>query len=201
MGVLTGPILCPTLIGRDAELAALAGSLERARTGDGRTVLIAGEAGIGKTALLRRFAELVRAGGDTYLAGECIEVEARRPFGPFVQVLRAAEQKLPAVVHRTLTGDGRALVRLLPGSQGDEGAAATHSSERYRIHESFVGLFRELARVRPFVVAIDDLQWADEATLELIPSTPSRPRSRSSSAGGSRNASSCARWIGRRPQP
>jgi len=176
MGVLTGPILCPTLIGRDAELAALAGSLERARTGDGRTVLIAGEAGIGKTALLRRFAELVRTGGDTYLAGECIEVEARRPFGPFVQVLRAAKQRLPAVVHRSLTGDGRALVRLLPGSQGDEGAAATHSSERYRVHESFATLFRELARVRPLVVAIDDLQWADEATLELIPYLAARLR-------------------------
>ena len=150
--------------------------MDRARTGDGRAVLIAGEAGIGKTAFLRRFAELVRAGGDTYLAGECVEVEARRPFGPFVQVLAAAEQKVPAVVHRTLTGDGRALARLLPGSQGDEGAAATHSSERYRIHESFVGLFRELARVRPLVVAIDDLQWADEATLELIPYLATRLR-------------------------
>jgi DNA-binding CsgD family transcriptional regulator len=169
MGVLSGPILCPTLIGRDAELAALAGALERARMSDARTVLVAGEAGIGKTALLRRFAEVVRASGDAYLVGECVEVEARRPFGPFVQILRGAQQRLPAIVHRTLSGDGRALNRLLPGSRDDEGVAPTHASERYRIHESFVTLFTELARVRPLVVAIDDLQWADEATLELIP--------------------------------
>lgn len=177
MSVNLAPIVCPTLIGREAELLALDGCVEQARSGRGHTVLVTGEAGIGKSALLRTFAAGVRARGETYLAGECVEGEARRPFGPFVEILRAAQRELRAEVERSLRGDARDLARLLHASPaGPPGTEPTHVNERYRIHESFVTLFTDLTRSRSLIVAVDDLQWADEATLELVPYLATRLR-------------------------
>jgi len=88
-------ILCPEVIGRGSELAALDTYLGQVRAGAGRTIVIAGEAGIGKTALLRAFANRARDSHVRFLGGECNEVEARRPFGPFVQILRSARARFP----------------------------------------------------------------------------------------------------------
>lgn len=72
-------MLCPRVIGRESELAALRAFLGEAAAGQGRTVLIAGEAGVGKTATLRTFLEHAAAENARVLRGECSEVEARRP--------------------------------------------------------------------------------------------------------------------------
>ncbi len=164
-------ILCPRVIGREKELATLGGFLAEAAAGTGRLVLVAGDAGLGKSALLRAFAERARDGGTRFLVGECSEIEARRPFGPFVQILRAAFRELSAKeVERSLRENAVELLRLLPElAGGPPGADALEASERYRIHESFASLFRDLARGGPLVLAVEDVHWADEATLELFP--------------------------------
>lgn len=164
-------ILCPDLIGRDADLETLAGLLAEVTSGAARNVLIWGAAGVGKSALLRSFAARSRAAGGRFLSGECVEVEALRPFGPFVQILRSVDREFSAGTLRRLIRDtAPELARLLP-ELGSEGAwsAVLEAGERYRIHESFVSLFRVLAARSPIVVAVEDLHWADEATLELLP--------------------------------
>lgn len=145
-------ILCPELIGREAQLAELDSALRDVTAGAGRTVLVAGDAGLGKSALLKTFAEKARAQGVRVLLGECTEVEARRPFGPFVDALSAAGLPLPQEL-----------------AQGGPGALPIAEIERYRVHAGFARVLSETATNVPVVMAIEDLHWADEATLELVP--------------------------------
>jgi predicted ATPase len=135
-------MLCPILVGRDAELAALEAVLAEATAHGGRVALLAGDAGIGKSRLLQTFLSRVRASGGRTVIGHCVEAEARRPFGPFIDALRAAP----------IESDG----------------ALAEPDGRYRALRSFATIVGELAKQAPLVLAIDDLQWADEGTLELF---------------------------------
>ncbi len=150
--VVPPPLLCPTLIGRGMELDALAAALEATTRGRGRTVLVAGEAGIGKSALVHRFADVVHARGARVALGECVEIEARRPLGPFIQILDSLDRQ-----------------GLLRGARTrpDAGAGPVDDSSRSRLYRSFAALFAQLGRVAPFVAVVEDLHWADAATLEL----------------------------------
>ena len=145
-------VLCPVVIGRDREAATLDGHLAETMLGHGRTILVSGEAGLGKSALMRRFQEQVRVRGARHITGECTEIEARRPFGPFVDALTSGDLALPREL-----------------DQGGPGALPVAEVERYRVHAAFAERLIEAARDRPIVVVIEDLHWGDEATFELVP--------------------------------
>ena len=126
------------LLERAAELAALSNELAAVlRTGRGRLVLIAGEAGIGKSALVRSFC--AGAGSTRILAGACDALHTPRPLGPLVDL---ADQ----------TG-GELAVRV------DDSVGA---------RELLASLVRELRRRSPSVVVLEDLHWADQATLDFV---------------------------------
>jgi DNA-binding CsgD family transcriptional regulator/tetratricopeptide (TPR) repeat protein len=150
-------LLCPTLVGRERELAALEAFLQEAAAGRPRTVLVAGEAGIGKTALLRSFIDLSRRAGARALVGQCTEFEARRPFSPFVDIVRSAPPR---------AGELR---RLLPEAENAPASKPADESARYRVHDALGAFVSELAGKSPLVLVIEDAQWADESTLELVP--------------------------------
>jgi DNA-binding CsgD family transcriptional regulator len=126
------------LLERSAELEALAGHLAAVREqGRGRLVLVAGEAGIGKTALLRAFCESARP--SRVLWGACDALFTPRPLGPFVDIADDVGGELGAVVA--------------------EGAAAG---------ALLAALARSLRGRPPDVVVLEDLHWADEATLDVL---------------------------------
>ncbi len=164
-------ILCPELVGREDELARLAAFLRDVAAGGGKTALVAGEAGLGKSALLRAFADRARAAGARFLLGECTEVEARRPFGPFVEILRAAFRDLSAGSgEQALRSTAAGLLGLLPElERADVAPTELAETERYRVHAAIAQLIADLAGRQPLVVIVEDLHWADEATLELFP--------------------------------
>jgi class 3 adenylate cyclase/tetratricopeptide (TPR) repeat protein len=163
-------ILCPDLIGRERELHSLDTWLREATGGHGKTVLLGGEAGLGKSATLRAFAERARAAGARVFVGECTEIEARQPFGPFVEVGSAAVQELSGEDGGASRGAGAAeLLGIGPGRLTAWGPEPMDEGERYRVHAAFAQLLGDLARRGPLVIAIEDLHWADEATLELFP--------------------------------
>lgn len=142
-------ILCPVLIGRETELGQLDALLRESLTGQGRTALISGEAGVGKTSVIRHFLQRARNQHARVLWGECTEIDARRPFGPFMDIARATNR-----------------VAALPIAARDARIGEPH---RYQLHAAFTTLFADLAHERPTIVVIEDLHWADEASLELFP--------------------------------
>src|SRR5690349_12457363 len=89
------PLICPTVIGREGEVASLEQALAQVRSGAGQTVLIAGEPGIGKS----RLAAVARARAETLefrcLQGHCLEADAALPFAPLTDLLRAYVASMP----------------------------------------------------------------------------------------------------------
>ena len=125
------------LVERGAHLAALADQLDRAGEA-GRLVLIGGEAGAGKTALVGRFLA-AHAGGATVLAGQCDDLFAPRPLGPLADIARGLGGRLAAALEA-----------------GDPAAAM----EAFLVELASPG--------SPVVVVLEDLQWADDATFDLV---------------------------------
>ncbi len=127
------------LLERSDALSVLTASLTAvAQTGEGRLVLVSGEAGVGKTALLRRFCDDHR-GSARILWGACDPLFTPRPLGPLLDVAEVARGELADVVE----AGGRPY-----------GVASA--------------LMRELGSRATTVLVLDDLQWADEATLDVV---------------------------------
>ena len=130
------------LLERDDLLTALASLAEEARS-RGCTVLVSGEAGVGKTALLERFAAAAKASGGRVLWGCCEALSTPRPLGPLHDVAAQAGAEFA----RRLDGDA-------------------HPAQAASLFPAVLG---ELARPpSPTVMVFEDMHWADEATLDLV---------------------------------
>ena len=104
-------ISSPVFIGRAEELATLDAALAAARAGTASTVLVSGEAGIGKTRLLAEFAARANAGGTRVLIGNCIELgDGELPHAPLAAILRQLESELPPDVFAAVLGPARAVL-------------------------------------------------------------------------------------------
>jgi tetratricopeptide (TPR) repeat protein len=148
------------LIGREQALAAASSVLADACRGTGQLLMISGEAGIGKTAML---AALIRQAGPVplVLRGFCWDGDGAPPYWPWSQVLQASG--LPAAE----LGEAGWLVQPASGSAGPMSAAAAADAQ-FRLFEAVARCFGRLADGRPVLVVLDDLHWADEPSLRLL---------------------------------
>ncbi len=141
---------------------------------DGRlsVVVLAGEAGIGKTRLAGDFAREVERSGSVALIGSCVRVDGENlPFLPWVQILRALPGRFDAGTAARILGPARAEVaRLVPelGEVRAPDAAAAAMVGRLRLFELIGGVIERLAETKPTVLVIEDVQWADPASLDLL---------------------------------
>ena len=158
------------LVGRDEELEVLrsrvaALSPNPPPPGEGRvgavggTVMIAGDAGIGKSRLLR---EAVIGSTPAVLYAACGLSEAPPPYEPFVAIVRSIIREPNG--EAALQGMVPELLALAP-----ETAASRHQApDRDRLFGAFLRLLRQYARARPTVLVVEDMHWADEATLAML---------------------------------
>ncbi|MET8233779.1 AAA family ATPase [Micromonospora sp. NPDC005298] len=160
------------LVGRQRELAALRDALARVRAGEPSTVLVGGEAGVGKTRLLEEFAGGATGGGARVLVGQCLELgEAGLPFAPFAAALRTV---LRVDGPEVFAGYEAEFARLLPelgrvtAERAAPHATALGDAPRGYLFDLVAELFQRLADARPLVLLIEDLHWADRSTRDLI---------------------------------
>jgi DNA-binding CsgD family transcriptional regulator len=146
------------LVGRHAERARLEGVLQRARLGEGSIVLVSGEAGVGKT----RLAADLAAGSDALLLRGAPSEGGTAPYGPIVAALRSYLRSNPDGLEDC--GPLRAHLALLLPELGDPAPAA----DRPTLFEALRCGLAHVAAERHALVVLDDLQWSDEATLEVL---------------------------------
>src|SRR5918993_836138 len=162
------PVRVEDLVGRGPELAALAGALPGTGTGTGppAAVVVSGEPGIGKTALLGALTTLAQGRGHLVLAGSATELERDLPFSVFVDALDRHLDDLDPVL---AAGTRTELAGLLPAlSDPDVHNGAPLQYERYRAHRAVRDLLELLAAPTPLLLVLDDLHWADPASIELL---------------------------------
>ncbi|MBS1907520.1 MAG: AAA family ATPase [Actinobacteria bacterium] len=154
------------MVGRDAELAFLDDALRRAGEGEPASVLVGGEAGIGKSRLTTEFRRRV-ADEATVLTGWCLDYGSTpAPFGPLPAILRGVLDELGDRADEA-AGPGRdALQLLLPERAVGPVDRAAIRPEGLR--ETIANLLEVAAAIRPVVVVIEDLHWADAATLSML---------------------------------
>jgi len=171
-------VLCPTLIGRESELSALEDALLAALRGDGGVVIVGGEAGMGKTRLVSELTARANRLRCVVMSGACSEAELSLPYLPFLEAIgnRLTSEDLDAL--RTRLGSAAdELAQLFPqlGRPQPTGGDATQA--KLRMFEAFLLLLRDAARERALLLVLEDLQWADPGTRELLDYMTRRLRS------------------------
>ena len=147
------------LVGRSDERSRLEEALEQARLGNGSLVLVSGEAGVGKTRLVDH---VYGDSGPLVLWGRARQ-GAATPYGPVVSALRSLLRADAQALDEC--GPLRSQLALILPELGEP----ARQSDRPSLFEAVRAALGHVAREEPAVVVLDDLQWSDEATLELLP--------------------------------
>jgi ATP/maltotriose-dependent transcriptional regulator MalT len=165
------------LVGRAAELGSLDRALAGLETGEPSALALFGEPGIGKTRLLWELAARGDERGWVVLSGSASELELDLPFWVFVDALDEYVAGLDPRRLASVEDDVRAeLGRILPSLSDVAGAGeAALQDERYRAHRAVRELLERLAATKPLVLLLDDLHWADAASIELLGALLRRP--------------------------
>lgn len=159
-----------SFVGRAEQIDAIAGACDLTRDGRCRTVLVAGEAGMGKTRLVAEVARRAFEAGANVVFGQCDE-DMGVPFQPFVEALECFVGSSPSA--ETLGRHGGELVRLVPGLERFVPGLATAiradpDTERLRLFDAVVAWLAALSAEQPAVVVLDDLQFAEKPTLLML---------------------------------
>lgn len=154
------------LIGRERELAVLAELVSRAGAGEGSLVWLQGEGGIGKTALVEVAIANAREHGMAVLSAGADELERHRPFGVLVDCLgvggSGGDDPRRAALARLLAAD------TAPAVEPDGALLRGGGELAFGIGEALLVLLEELCSRTPAVLVLEDLQWADVQSLELL---------------------------------
>jgi DNA-binding SARP family transcriptional activator len=162
------PVAESPFVGRDVELRQLDELWRTAREGRAHLVVVSGEPGIGKSRLAMEFGRRVRAGGHAVASARAYEAAGRLPWGPVVDLLRSEALRNHV---DTLDEVWRAeLARLLPELVDVARPSGTgRSGDVAQRHRLFDAVNRAIvAGGRPRLLVIDDLQWCDAETIDLI---------------------------------
>lgn len=161
---MTGPVL----VGRDAAVAVVRAELDRTITSHGGVVMLAGEAGIGKTRLARQVAEEALDRDVIVAVASSWDGAGAPGYWPWIQLVRGLQRAASSDEWSEASAAAGEALSYLVGDQTSTPSAALAADIRFRLADAVTTLLVTLARHRPVVVVLDDLHWADVATVELL---------------------------------
>ena len=167
-----------SFVGRDREQDELRRVWAAAADGERRLVFVTGEPGIGKSRLVAEFAVEAHADGAVVLSGRSFE-ESVIPYQPFVEALRQYVSDCdPIDLEAQIGGDPAALAALVPevATPSLVTAPRVEAGDRYRLFDAVAAFLSTISISSPMVLVLDDLQWADQATLLLLKHLVMDPR-------------------------
>lgn len=162
-------------VGRKDELEQLVRALKAVQSDAGQTFMVSGEAGVGKTRLAQEILLFAIEQDYFTFSGRCYEIEGKLPYQPVIEAIRGC---LPQITKKDLKKVPQSalgeVIKLVPELQPLAPKLHTSASlnapdqERNRLYESVSVFFKTIADERPVLLFVDDLQWADDATLQLL---------------------------------
>jgi hypothetical protein len=160
----------PPFIGRRAELEMLTSALSDAADGHPRAVFVAGEAGVGKSRLVSHFLSRPATRGTWRMSGACVDVSGESlPYGPIRDALRSFVGNVTDRDRtRVIDSVPATLQALLPESSGDRVPGSEGSAPQVLTFEAVLDLIAEAAAVRPLLIVLEDLHWADSSSLACL---------------------------------
>ncbi len=171
---MTEPGICPILLGRDRQLDVFRQTAADVAAGHGQAMSLAGDAGIGKSRLVRELAARLEQDGWVVLQGNCFERDQALPYGPVAELLRHAFGGAPpSAVVEQLGARAADLARVLPEltrllSVDREPVRTDPEQDRWRLFQSVIEVLGEAASHAPALLIVEDVHWADDASLDLL---------------------------------
>jgi DNA-binding SARP family transcriptional activator len=163
----TAPVADVPFVGREPELDQLNHAWKTAREGRAHVVLVSGEPGIGKSRLAQELGRRVRAAGHVVASARAYEAAGRLPWGPVIDLLRS--DALRSHIDTLGTVWRAELARLLPELlEASPAPAPSRAGDLGQRHRLFDAVSRVIVGDRPRLLIIDDLQWCDAETIDVI---------------------------------
>jgi DNA-binding CsgD family transcriptional regulator/tetratricopeptide (TPR) repeat protein len=163
-------LVSPVLVGRRTESDALSDALARVLAGERVNIVVGGEAGVGKSRLVSELVDHARRADARVLSGGCVQLEGGGiPLAPTIDMFRALAADASEDELDKLLGAARGeLGRLVPELDDRRSHALSGERDPSRLLELIVAVIGRLASARPLVLVFEDVQWADQATLDLL---------------------------------
>jgi DNA-binding NarL/FixJ family response regulator len=167
---MAGGFTSPAFIGRVEELSRLAAILDQAGQARPQLVLVAGDAGVGKSRLLAEFADRAVGRGARVLVGGCVELgDIGVPYLPVVDALRGlVEDPADAELLAEVAASAPGVRRLLPGVVGPTPLDVPAGLDQVQVFDAVRALLLSRAERSVVVMVLEDLHWADRATRDLV---------------------------------
>ena len=162
------------LVDRTEELARLRSDLEKAVNGEGGLVFVAGEAGVGKTRIADELSSLARERHVTVLYGRCSRREGKIPYAPWIEQIREyVRTNPPQLLFKVVGNHGGEVAKLVPEVTAALGPVTASSSgsvdqDRLRFLDAITQLAVNASKETPLLLIMDDMNWADAGSLDLL---------------------------------
>ena len=181
MAISSVSVTHSAFVGRENELKSMTKLMQDSLTGKGQFIILKGEAGIGKTRLVNEVAELAVEEGFEFLTGRCLSLEQTDPYLPFMEALKekmgGTKENHHGSVPIGLMGVGNS--SSAPSQDVPLGLLGITSSqqdvtnidiqtERDKLFDNMLDVIVRSSQSKPLMLFIDDLQWADSGTLQLL---------------------------------
>jgi predicted ATPase len=162
-------------VGRESERSTIRAAIDRALTGHGSVVMLAGGPGVGKTRLAMEMAEYASRVGFRYLVGHCYEREERYPFLPFAEILESNLAEAPSLddFRRRMGANAAELAQIAPSLRRvfpdiPQPLELPPAQMRRHLFQSISDATGRAAQTRSQMYIVEDLHWGDESTLALL---------------------------------